>query len=793
MLSGNKSAKLSLPQIILILCLILSFIPVTALCWTMPGETRQIDEGAVLQEWKDLVEVTGFRWDYPLGIYVRVITTFTYYRWELYGNTEITGPISDINPPSVEQMNLFRDSTEIGDIRLPYDQILLTEDSRYNIDILDILEETRVMHPIDSATGDTLTVEYTVEVGRKLGYVEHLDQTHWLMFTTGGDFRSKLLNVPWDANNEEHRGDDIWAYENGTYIDDFYFTLVDTLWQFAPDIHFTLSEPETIKNWLPGVENIPGGSDNNINVKIALYNPGVQEVQIKLRLWDITWYPGQRTNSIEYEVDNEYAQGLLDTVFNHPTWDDTVSWRRCTDSTFTLQDMIMDSTSISWDTVIYNEGDQGGYFDFYWNSPKEHGNTLELALKSRDFAARGWVTALVRPWSWRELPDTDDCWYAINIYRRFFDHQRFPILPVPIDEELRFYDVSGFQCPFDVGDRMADAWEYEYLMPEMQYQPGHYHDIMQFDAWEDSSSIDRSYYDFNYPQAKFNAKKGDGFLNFEKYRGFYGIHGTSVNPDTIYYTRLNPYKRNIFVLTFTDDSTSSGTYNRRDTLSYFYNISTPESLHVDSSVTLIDLYHLYHNTDEEAYNYEKDVFTDHFNFLIPESDSVEANLYGLNTFTYNLPNHEGLAAVYSNQIYKMDRNTYSLYLRLADDPVTEPKRIWGYVVSSELSDSSGIPGTFHVPSYTYLCQTYLGHIMLHPYAIRDGEYQTDWIKDAQAYTFGHELGHFVGMNHHIQEPWRPPEDFSIMTDADTVYPRGVLSTQWTIYKYGDYSNFRLQK
>ena len=181
-------------------------------------------------------------------------------------------------------------------------------------------------------------------------------------------------------------------------------------------------------------------------------------------------------------------------------------------------------------------------------SPVYKDSVVTLKFHSYDFAAGSKLVIGFNEWSdsLKGYPEFIPV-HIDNQYSRLPDSLRF-ILTVPRDEDLKKLKIPVQQITdkdttiiyvnsSQIGDRLGDPWE------EDNYSS----DVQDYNPYEDNSNIDISFYPSDAPDEV--KKAGDGFINFEKYRGFYGIVSKSMNHNAIH-VRLDPVKRNIFNVQF---------------------------------------------------------------------------------------------------------------------------------------------------------------------------------------------------------------------------------------------------
>ncbi len=501
------------------------------------------------------------------------------------------------------------------------------------------------------------------------------------------------------------------------------------------------------RSWLPSVYGIPDTTNQDITLCFQLRhddsNTEEARLRVKFRVWDITWYPGTRTNSVcQYNNTNLYPVNPFPNSIRLAEWNEQTSWRNCLDTSladFRVHDSLNADQECEIEFLIDSTGsmdsdrDRLGYYEITFLDTFTQNSTFEITLSSYDFGGRCWVTPYVSAVDtsnqglfnrWRSVPVVMDSLYGTQDI----------VLPVPRDCEYiqQNRDSSG-TVYLQVGDRIADSWEEQYIVSgttphgSAQYDRT-YWSIEDLRSYPTVIWLNSGYFPPGFPPYRLHHQQdtGDFLTNFEKYRGFYGvIHSPS---DTVLsHVRLDPRCSNLFLLPFDSVSKMDEFPFLELGLDFLRDIE-------ESSNTIIYLLHPNIGLgDNECFFEERyscpannqDMITKH-----PYLARFEKSLL-LNNNLCNLPGHSPAVAAYC---YQTDRIPPALI---------ESGLVFMGSFGSLIPENTG-------PCSTILNLTFSENLAHSNYACRDSSgimvSDSDLIRTQQAAIYASQLGRFLKLN-----------------------------------------------
>ena len=467
----------------------------------------------------------------------------------------------------------------------------------------------------------------------------------------------------------------------------------------------------------------------------------------------MTWYPGAWTNDYQFSpsapdsaLRDSTGHILTPTQFDSSlSWSSRQSFRWAPDSLnadLRLESSYMNGASLiktnpNWRFSYRRSTNENnrptGWEEAEYQSPVKDGDQVKLTLTSYDFAAGGDLSVGLARWVVVHVDTTLDTLNFQNFTPTRIiainDTDSLNYLPIPRDMELIYhtfnFDVEGKPDSVvqlvQVGDRLGDAWE---LKPEFNYD----NDIYKCDPYKDDSILDSSYFTEGVtPDSIYTF--GDGLVNFEKYRGIYGV----VESNVVIHKRMFPKNRNIFAESMEDPIIRGpGGLTLKGSTEYFNNISAAphnvgDSLRIHTiqwtGDTLTSPY--YRNIglyNAESGKYDKDTLL------------YVSGVFRVNGRITNLPGEKIAPLVYIMNYMSMP------------DPIF--REVGG------ANAAITVTGLTVNPKHSSLIPTHL--MFCHSYYTAMFFFSGDYRRECQYHVQGHEMGHSVG------HPWESPDLTSIM-------------------------------
>ena len=308
-------------------------------------------------------------------------------------------------------------------------------------------------------------------------------------------------------------------------------------------------------------------------------------------------------------------------------------------------------------------------------------------------------------------------------------------------------------------------------------------------------------------------KKGDGFTNFERYRGLYGVH--PVGNDLERFQRLAPYIRHAFILSVLDGDWFLPSVPIQD----FFNYSRPDTIAYANKTNIRVLQQISNDDNNYYYNapikyyrnrgihYSRDQVWNPYYIPLTQNYTFLYGVWQLNGVVKNIPNHKILPVLWSESYYfspgEKGNNVEQLY---SDATFIDSRIPPQYNPQTEFVGGIAYNDQYYVlyldgepwyPQMSWFTQTYFKNIRsiitsdaTNYFQSLGLQAQKIYLRTFLAQIFAHEIGHTMGMKH----PVSSLSMLSIMSapvDIFSVTPH--VSNAPDVYISRDYRSFRLNK